>query len=146
MAVAPAAAFLQLSHHGWAGDLLCVANADCRLSALAWQAVYYPLGAMAADAQLSSSVHCKHCGMDDRGDRAAAMGCLWTDSHIRGLFQTCFGRKRPVYSAWIHGHVQRAFHSVCRPDLSNCAAGTRRGGWHRGTGGGELSLRPFVLE
>src|SRR5205823_13594657 len=103
MARAASASFLQLSHHGWPGDLLCIFDGDFCFAALARQAVYYPMGALAADAELSSSVYRKHRGVDDRRDRATALGCVWVNSHIRRLFQIRFGRERAVYSPWIHG-------------------------------------------
>src|ERR1019366_3538599 len=82
------------------------------------------MAVMADSAQLSAALHCKHGGMDDRGDRPAALACVRPYSDFRGLLTAYRSRHQSLQSYWISRHVLGAFHFVDCPRLQLHSNGT----------------------
>src|SRR5262249_19075300 len=109
-----------LSHHGRPRDIFRVAHDDCCFAALAWEAVSNALGAMAADVEFPTPLHCQYSRMDARRDRTSALDHLRPDANLRRLFKVRVGREQPILAAWLDGNVHRALHSFHRPGLPYC--------------------------
>src|SRR5436190_15616006 len=124
MAGTAAVAVLQLPHHGRPGDVFRAADGSGGLSSVAGKVVSDTLGALAAHAEFSAPLHREHRGMDDSGNRPAAVGRLWPNPHVGGLLQVRLGWKWTVHSARLHGNVHRAFHALHHSGLSNRSKGT----------------------
>src|SRR5579862_4005151 len=137
MANGSSSAFLLVSHHGGAGDLVRASHGHLRLPALAWKALRTPRRALGAAVELSSALHRKHRWLADCRTRPAALVDLWAHANQRRLLEDGFGRKRFVYSARIHGIVRIAriaFHGldVPRDQPRACALHSGAGtGTHR---------------
>src|SRR5450756_359829 len=116
MAVDAAFAVLQLPHHGGTGNVLCGPDGDCGLPVMARKAVHDAMDPVAYPAQLSASLHCKHCGLDDGGDWPSAVAGVWADPNLGGRFLAHRRGDKPVYAAGFSGHVYRHF------DPLDCAA------------------------
>src|SRR3954471_22567371 len=109
MAVSPAIAVLQLSHHGRAWNLLRRTHAACCCVLVARPPVQNPLAFVADHAQLSSSLYSQYRWMDDSRNWPAALGGLRSDPRLGRVFKVCFSWEWLVYPARIHGLVHRAF-------------------------------------
>src|ERR1019366_9548985 len=112
MAFRPTTALLRLPHHGRPRNLVCTADDRLRVFALAQAALHSALGAVGADAQLSTALHRQYRGLDDSRTGPPALAHLWPDAHQRRLLQYRLRQQRPVYLAWLYGAVPAARHPL----------------------------------
>src|SRR5262245_5167876 len=109
-------AVLQLSRDGGTGDdFYCGAGAGSP-ALLEEEIVWLALDAVDFDAVRAFAVHCEHRGMDDGGNRAAAVADLWVDADGAWGFATSGRGKCMVHTDRVYGSLHGAGDFVVRPD------------------------------
>src|ERR1043166_8560871 len=76
-----------------------------------------------ADAMRAAAVHCEYGGMDDGGDRAAAVADIWIDEDGAWSVAARGGGKCVVYADRIYGDVYGAGYFVAVPGGSRNRTG-----------------------